>query len=578
MSDNRGQILVVDDEPFARTVVRRMLELDGWSVAEARTTKEAGALLAQGPEPVALLLDVLLEGESGLEFLERSREDGLLVPIIVMTSMEDVETAVRAMKGGAYDFLVKPVTPERLRTAIHHAEERRALLTENRDLRKRVRLDAFGKSLVGESPAMKALFAEMERVVETDIAICLLGETGTGKELVARWLHENGPRAKGPFVDINCAAIPETLIESELFGHEKGAFTGAAGRHRGKLEQADGGTLFLDELGEMAHPTQARLLRVLQEKTLVRVGGSETVPYNARLVSATQRDLKVAVQEGRFREDLYFRVVVYPLRLPPLRERTDDIPLLVHHFIRVFRSSTGRPVEGITPEALVALEAYAWPGNVRELQNAVFRAVVSARGSFLTTADFPTSPRPDPAVSAAPLPAPPGRPRTRICPRARPGPWPSGRGAARHDGRPRAGRHPAGARRLQRERARRRRPAPGRPIDTLPANPGARPFGRLLTAKGSGGEVRAALLLSRSARGSRPTHSPTRGCRWRPKSRPRPRRRFTAFRRTISSARIGSRSPPAGSTTGRSSSRGRTGSSSRSAGRVTRRFRSPRPF
>src|SRR5512140_547774 len=269
MTECQGRILVVDDEPFARTVVRRMLELDGWSVSEARTTKEARVLLSQEPEPVALLLDVLLEGESGLEFLERSQEDGLLVPVIVMTSMEDVETAVRAMKGGAYDFLVKPVTPERLRTALRHASERRALLDENRDLRKRVRQEAFGRTLVGESPAMKALFSEMERVVETDIGVCLLGETGTGKELVARWLHENGPRAKGPFVDINCAAIPETLIESELFGHEKGAFTGAAGRHKGKLEQADGGTLLLDELGEMALSTQARLLRVLQERTLV---------------------------------------------------------------------------------------------------------------------------------------------------------------------------------------------------------------------------------------------------------------------------------------------------------------------
>ena len=421
MLENPGRILVVDDEPFARTVVRRMLELDGWSVSEARSTKEARVRLAETPEPVALLLDVLLDGESGLDFLERLREEGLLVPVIVMTAMEDVETAVRAMKGGAYDFLVKPVTPERLRTALTHAAERRALLDENRDLRKRVRQEAFGRTLVGESPAMKALFAEMERVVETDIAICLLGETGTGKELVARWLHENGPRGKGPFVDINCAAIPETLIESELFGHEKGAFTGAAGRHRGKLEQADGGTLFLDELGEMAHPTQARLLRVLQEKTLVRVGGSETVPYNARLISATQRDLAAAVREGRFREDLYFRVVVYPLRLPPLRERIEDIALLVQHFIRVFRASTGRGVEGITPEAIVALEAYDWPGNVRELQNAVFRAVVSSRGPFLTTADFPDltpdrvpryQPRPYPArpdVPAGPA-APPSAP------------------------------------------------------------------------------------------------------------------------------------------------------------------------
>ncbi|CAG1771831.1 partial Regulatory protein AtoC, partial [uncultured bacterium] len=298
MAENFGRILVVDDEPFARTVVRRMLEVDGWEVSEARSTQEARSLLAAEPEPVALLLDVLLDGESGLEYLERLREEGSLVPVIVMTAMEDVETAVRAMKAGAYDFLVKPVTPERLRTALTHAAERRALLDENRNLRKRVRQEAFGRTLVGESPAMKALFAEMERVVETDIAVCLLGETGTGKELVARWLHENGPRGKGPFVDINCAAIPETLIESELFGHEKGAFTGAAARHKGKLEQADGGTLFLDELGEMAHATQARLLRVLQEKTLVRVGGSDTIPYNARLISATQRDLTAAVRQG----------------------------------------------------------------------------------------------------------------------------------------------------------------------------------------------------------------------------------------------------------------------------------------
>ncbi len=413
MVENFGRILVVDDEPFARTVVRRMLEVDGWDVSEARSTEEARALLAAEPEPVALLLDVLLDGESGLEYLERLREDGVLVPVIVMTAMEDVETAVRAMKAGAYDFLVKPVTPERLRTALTHAAERRALLDENRNLRKRVRQEAFGRTLVGESPAMKALFAEMERVVETDIAVCLLGETGTGKELVARWLHENGPRGKGPFVDINCAAIPETLIESELFGHEKGAFTGAGARHKGKLEQADGGTLFLDELGEMAHATQARLLRVLQEKTLVRVGGSETIPYNARLISATQRDLTAAVRQGSFREDLYFRVVVYPLRLPPLRERIEDITLLVHHFIRVFRATTGRPVEGITPEAIVTLEAYTWPGNVRELQNAVFRAVVSARGPFLTTADFPDlSPDRVPRYQPRPYPARPDGPPT----------------------------------------------------------------------------------------------------------------------------------------------------------------------
>ena len=377
MPESACKIMLVSDDDRSAVAIERAIQvaLGGAGVTTLRRSAPLDHPVDAGYD--LLLVDIRMPRMSGLEVIAALRKDRSRdIPVIVMTAMEDVETAVRAMKAGAYDFLVKPVTPERLRTALTHAAERRALLDENRNLRKRVRQEAFGRTLVGESPAMKALFAEMERVVETDIAVCLLGETGTGKELVARWLHENGPRGKGPFVDINCAAIPETLIESELFGHEKGAFTGAAARHRGKLEQADGGTLFLDELGEMAHATQARLLRVLQEKTLVRVGGSETIPYNARLISATQRDLTAAVRQGTFREDLYFRVVVYPLRLPPLRERLEDIALLVHHFIRVFRATTGRPVEGITPEAIVTLEAYTWPGNVRELQNAVFRAVV----------------------------------------------------------------------------------------------------------------------------------------------------------------------------------------------------------
>ncbi|MDL1949207.1 sigma-54-dependent Fis family transcriptional regulator, partial [Acidobacteria bacterium ACD] len=406
-----GRVLVVDDEPFARQVLRRLLEAGGYPVVEAATLGEARRALSEGPEPLVILLDVLLEGENGIDFLEVYRASGGLVPVLVTTSLDDVETAVRAMKVGANDFLLKPVPPERLLTAVANAVERGQLLLENRTLRRRVREDAFSRTLVGESPAMARLREEMERVVETDVSVCILGETGTGKELVARWLHENGPRARGPFVDLNCAAIPETLIESELFGHERGAFTGAVVRHRGKLEQADGGTLLLDELGEMSLATQARLLRVLQERTLVRVGGSERVPFDLRLVSATQRDLHDAVRQGRFREDLYFRVVVYPIRVPPLRDRRADLPLLVHHFIRKARAQTGRAVEAITPEALVRLEAHDWPGNVRELENAVQRAVVSARGPFLTTADFPDvepsgvprfGPRPYPLRTDAP--------------------------------------------------------------------------------------------------------------------------------------------------------------------------------
>ncbi|MCG3192192.1 MAG: Regulatory protein AtoC [Thermoanaerobaculia bacterium] len=383
------RVLLIDDDPFARQVVVRMLKPEGWTIVEADTIERATAALSENPDPNVILLDIILGEENGLDFLEAYRSAGGQVPVLVITSMDDVNTAVAAMKAGAYDFLVKPLSIERLTTALANAAEKAQLVRENITLRRRVRQESFSRFLVGESRAMMKLREEMEKVVESDIPVCLLGETGTGKELVARWLHENGPRSKGPFVDLNCAAIPETLIESELFGHEKGAFTNAIVRHRGKLEQADGGTLLLDELGEMAAATQARLLRVLQERTLNRVGGAERIPFDLRLISATQRDLNELVREGKFREDLYFRVVVYPIRLPPLRDRKDDLSLLVHHFIRKFRERTGRPVEGITPEALVKLEAHDWPGNVRELENAVFRAVVAARGPFLTSVDFP---------------------------------------------------------------------------------------------------------------------------------------------------------------------------------------------
>jgi DNA-binding NtrC family response regulator len=409
---NPRRVLVIDDEPFARQVVRRFLENAGWDVLEAASGAEARKILSDGPEPAAILLDVMLDGENGLDFLERFRSDGGLVPVIVMTAMEDVATVVRAMRSGAYDFLVKPADRERILTAVHNAAEKSELVKENQTLRRRVRQEGIARTLVGEGRAMAALREEMERVVDSDISVCLLGDTGTGKELVARWLHAHGPAANGPFVDLNCAAIPESLIESELFGHEKGAFTGAVGRHRGKLEQADGGTLFLDELGEMALPTQSRLLRVLQERTLVRVGGSEQTPFRVRLISATKKDLQEAVRGGSFREDLYFRVVVYPIRVPPLRERKEDLPLLVHHFIRKHREGSGAAVEGFTPEALARLEKHDWPGNVRELENAVHRAIVAARGAFLTPADFPLVPGLESGSFASwpPLPPPQAAP------------------------------------------------------------------------------------------------------------------------------------------------------------------------
>ncbi len=411
------RILVVDDEPFSRQALRRMLEGDGWSVAEASTQEEARLAVASDPEPSVVVLDSVMKDGRGLDFIDVYRSGGGVAPVLVTARTDDAETAVRAMKAGAYDFVVKPVERERFLRAVVKAVETGELVRENRSLRRRVREEAAARTLVGEGAAMQALRAEMDRIVESDISVCIVGETGTGKELVARWLHEHGPRSRGPFVDMNCAAVPETLIESELFGHERGAFTGAVARQKGKLELADGGSLLLDELGEMSLALQARLLRVLQERTLHRIGGGESIPFDVRVVSATQRDLFDAVQKGHFREDLYFRVVVYPLRVPPLRDRREDLPLLVAHFLRKFRGRTAQLVDGITPEALVRLEAHDWPGNVRELENAIHRAMVSARGPFLTTADFPDvaplavprlGPRPWPAEpSAPPLPAPP---------------------------------------------------------------------------------------------------------------------------------------------------------------------------
>ncbi len=408
-------LLVVDDEPFARELVRRTLEPAGWTVSDAASCEEARRRLGDG-EPDVVLLDVLLGEENGLDFLEVYRAAGGSVPVVVMTGLEDVDTVVRAMRGGAYDFLVKPVPRERLLTTVENAAERRRLEEENRALRKRVRAGALETCLVGESAAMRAVFTELLRVAESDVSVCLIGETGTGKELAARWLHEHGPRSAGPFVAVDASALAPALVETELFGHEKGAFTGAVERHLGKLEQADGGTLFLDALGDMPLPAQARFLRVLQERALVRVGGAENVSFDARIVSTSTKPLGEAVREGRFREDLYFRVVVYPIRLPALRERREDVPLLVHHFIRKYRKETERPVEAITPEALSELVACDWPGNVRELENAVRRAVLSSRGPYLTTREFPDvvaeAPRflPRPYPESAPLDFPPPEP------------------------------------------------------------------------------------------------------------------------------------------------------------------------
>jgi DNA-binding NtrC family response regulator len=311
------------------------------------------------------------------------------LPIIVVTAQRELETAVAAMQAGAYDYVTKPLDRDRLLLAVHRANERRELLSNVRRLESALTERSVLGSIVGKSPPMRELAQQVQRVLESDVAVCVFGESGTGKELVARAVHNGSARRRGPFVAINCAGIPESLQESELFGHERGAFTGATQQRRGCFEQANGGTLLLDELGEMSLQTQASLLRTLQEKTIRRVGGSSEIPIDVRIVCATHRDLRAEVEAGRFREDLYFRLVVYPIHLPPLRGRVEDIPILVGHFLRALSKDVGRDVNSISAEALEALGRHQWPGNVRELQNVVHRSLLACRGDEITLADLP---------------------------------------------------------------------------------------------------------------------------------------------------------------------------------------------
>jgi DNA-binding NtrC family response regulator len=293
------------------------------------------------------------------------------------------------MQAGAYDYVTKPLDRDRLLLAVHRANERRELLSNVRRLESALTERSVLGSIVGKSPPMRELAQQVQRVLESDVAVCIFGESGTGKELVARAIHNGSARRRGPFVAINCAGIPESLQESELFGHERGAFTGATQMRRGCFEQANGGTLLLDELGEMSLQTQASLLRTLQEKTIRRVGGSSESPIDVRIVCATHRDLRAEVEAGRFREDLYFRLVVYPISLPSLRNRLEDIPTLVGHFLRSLSKDIGREVHSISPEALEALGRHHWPGNVRELQNVVHRSLLACRGDEITLSDLP---------------------------------------------------------------------------------------------------------------------------------------------------------------------------------------------
>ena len=393
----KARILVVDDEPTARAALRDLLREEGYEVAVAADGEEGLEKIAEfGPDVV--LSDVRMPRRDGLSLLLASKEQGSQAVFVMMTAFASVEAAVHAMRAGAENYLVKPLDLGAVLVFLEKALEKRRLIAEAAELRERVRERYRLDGIVGESPELQAVFDVVKRAAPTKVTVLVLGESGTGKELIAQALHEQSPRKGKAFIKVACAALSESLLESELFGHERGSFTGAVGRREGRFELADGGTLFLDEIGEITPATQVKLLRAVQTREFERVGGTQTLKVDVRLVAATNRDLAAEVKAGKFREDLYYRLNVVAVTLPPLRRRKSDVPLLVSHFVEKYADAYGKPVRGLGPGTLDALLAYDWPGNVRELENAIERAVVLCKSSQLTADDLPPTlrgPRPE---------------------------------------------------------------------------------------------------------------------------------------------------------------------------------------
>jgi two-component system nitrogen regulation response regulator NtrX len=366
-----AHLLIVDDDANTLASLARAFRLAGHEATVCDNAARALDLVKSQSFDM-MLSDVVMPGKDGLALLEDLRNTGIALPVVMISGQANIEMAVRATRLGAVDFLEKPLSTDKLLLTVENVLKIKRLEEENRQLRQRV-----GKhEIIWKSEAMRRVMAQVERVAASETRICIFGETGTGKELIARTLHVRSPRASGPFVTLNCAAVPAELIESELFGHEKGAFTGAATRHTGKFEQAQHGTLFLDEIGDMPPVMQTKLLRVLEENEIERVGGDRPVGVNVRVVVATHRNLEELVKRGTFRQDLYHRIFVFPISLPPLRERLEDIPVLVEHFARQIADQNGWKPQAFTPEALAALKHYSWPGNVRELRNIVERLLL----------------------------------------------------------------------------------------------------------------------------------------------------------------------------------------------------------
>jgi DNA-binding NtrC family response regulator len=387
MSKKKTRILVVDDEEIVRESLCAWLQEDGYSVEVAPSGGVAIEMIKSEPWAV-LLVDLKMPGIDGLQVLEEARKLQPDASIIIMTAYATVDTAVKAIKIGAYDYLVKPLRPEELSSMLERLIAQQQLMRENLLLKKALKRQYSFQNFLSKSKKMQDIFDVAKAAADSASTILVLGESGTGKELLARAIHEESPRRTGPFVAVSCAALTESLLESELFGHEKGSFTGAAAQKRGKFELAQGGTLFLDEIGDISPKLQVDLLRALEERRFYRVGGSEPIDVDVRIIAATNRDLKKAIDEGTFRDDLYYRLNVIAITLPPLRERKEDIPMLVEHFLEQLCIETGKRIEGVSTETMDFLVAYDWPGNVRELKNVLERAAVLVKGPIIEPDDL----------------------------------------------------------------------------------------------------------------------------------------------------------------------------------------------
>lgn len=400
------RVLIVEDDAAARRGLTELVRAWGYE-AEAAADGEEGLERITTYRPAAVLADMVMPRMDGLELLRRAKDQLTDLTFVLITAQGSVDTAVSAMKEGAYDYLTKPVDPQRLRTLLGHVADRQNALRDVASLRKELQEHGHFGQMVGNAPALRTVYRIIEQAAPTVASVLVFGESGTGKELVAKTIHQLSGRSKHPFVAINCAAIPESLLENELFGHERGAYTGAVERRPGCFELAHTGTLFLDEIAEISPAIQAKLLRVLQERTVRRLGGQKEQPVDVRLIAATNVDPAKAVQQGKLREDLYYRINVIAICVPPLRDRAEDIPLLVQTFISEFNARNGKAVRAIAPEASRLLQRYAWPGNIRELRNVIERAVILSPGDFIEGEHLPAdlSGPPPPSIQSAGLTA-----------------------------------------------------------------------------------------------------------------------------------------------------------------------------